>query len=38
MWNKRKYSETQMFQTQGARIFEHIKGKLGTKLECLKDF
>ena len=37
MWNKQKYSEIQMFKTQGGvRIFGHIKNGLRTKFECLK--
>ena len=35
MWNKQKYSEIQMFKTQGGvRIFGHIKNGLRTKVEC----
>ena len=38
MWNKQKYSEIQMFKTQGGgvRIFGHIENGLRTKFECLK--
>ena len=36
MWNKQKYSEIQMFKTQGVRIFGHIKNGLRTKFEYLK--
>ena len=37
MWNKQKYSEIQMFKTQGGvHIFGHIKSGLGMKFECLK--